>query len=383
MHVLFAHHEPLDESKARWVAIVRTLAAVARRARVTWLAADTAARIQDYATGHLGLALPDALEIRTLPSLHRKLGLTLNHVYFRACRRAVTEIGPDLLWIRSDKLAAHLLHKLAPCPPLVYEAHLIGELWAQDRGAPESAARRLHKLESAVYAGAAGVAAISDGLLNEIRERFEYRGKAAVVRSAVEPEVFRPTWKGGDGRTVVYVGTLQFWKGLGTLLEALAQTQDLKLRIIGGGTPAQKAELDGHIKALGLIERVEQLGHVPQHDLPAAIGDAACAVHPLAGGHSISARFTSPLKLFEYMALGLPIVAGDVPSIREILSDGKTTRLFDPGDAAALANALTEVCTDSALAARLSAAAMAKSAEHTYEKRAIRLDEFFTDVAGQ
>ena len=88
------------------------------------------------------------------------------------------------LWLRSDKLAAHVAHRRAG-PPLVFEAHLIGELWARDRGDAERKAARQHELERDIYARAAGVAAITHGLLHELRARFRYAGKAAVVPSAV------------------------------------------------------------------------------------------------------------------------------------------------------------------------------------------------------
>src|SRR5690606_14748273 len=145
MHVAFAHHEPIDPGKARWVAIVRSLAAVAALARVTWLTPDTPDAIRQYAHTHLGLDLPDTLHVQTLPSVHKPVGLTLTHVYFRACGKALARAGADVLWLRSDKLAAHFAPR--DTAPLVYEAHLIGPLWAADRGSTPRAAARLERIE--------------------------------------------------------------------------------------------------------------------------------------------------------------------------------------------------------------------------------------------
>ena len=60
MHVAFAHHEPLDATKARWVAICRTLASMARLTPVTWLTPDTAARVDAYFERELGAQRPIA-----------------------------------------------------------------------------------------------------------------------------------------------------------------------------------------------------------------------------------------------------------------------------------------------------------------------------------
>lgn len=376
MHVVFAHHEPIDAGRARWVAIVRSLAAVAELAPVTWYTPDSMERVSEYAKRHLALELPPGLKIATLPSLHKRMGLTLNSVFFRAFRKAVPHSGADVLWLRSDKLAAHAAHKGVSLP-LVYEAHLVGELWARDRGAPARKAARLHELERDIYARAAGVAAITQGLLDEIRARFGYSGPAAVVPSAVDTSLFKPVWQGGDGRTVAWVGTLQFWKGLELLLEALALAPGLRLKVVGGGKPEDEQRLKSEIARLGLDGRVELTGRVAQADIPLHVKTCACAVHPLPPEHSISARFTSPLKLFEYLAMGLPIVAADVPSVREVLQDKRTARLYQAGDARALAAALTELASDAALARRLSADAAQEGARHSYRHRAEQLLALF------
>ncbi|MCB9933682.1 MAG: glycosyltransferase [Planctomycetes bacterium] len=376
MRVVFAHHEPIDAGRARWVAIVRSLAAVAELTPVTWFTPDSPGRVREYAARHLALQLPAGLTIATLPSIHKRMGLTLNSVFFRAFRKGVAQARPDALWLRSDKLAAHAAHRRMKAP-LVYEAHLVGELWARDRGVSERKAARLHELERDIYGHASGVAAITQGLLDEIRTRFGYTGPGEVIPSAVDTNLFKPVWQGGDGRTVAWVGTLQFWKGLALLLEALELAPGLRLKIVGGGKPEDEQRLRAEIERRGLGQRVELTGRVAQADIPLHVKTCACAVHPLPPEHSISARFTSPLKLFEYMAMGLPIVAADVPSAREVLRDGQTARLYQAGDARALTAALTEVASNGALASRLSANAAAEGARHGYGQRAARLLALF------
>ncbi|MCA8947027.1 MAG: glycosyltransferase, partial [Planctomycetes bacterium] len=302
-----------------------------------------------------------------------------NSVFFRAFRKGVAKSGADVLWLRSDKLAAHAAHRRLKIP-MVYEAHLVGELWARDRNAGERKAARLHELERDLYAHTSAVCAITQGLLDEVRERFDYTGPADVIPSAVDTSLFKPVWNGGDGRTVAWVGTLQFWKGLDVLLRAIAMSAGLQLKIVGGGKPEDEQRLRDEIARLNISERVELTGRVSQQDISLHVKSCACAVHPLPPEHSISARFTSPLKIFEYMAIGLPIVAANVPSVQEVLHDADNARLFEPGSVEALSNALQEVSGNRELASKLSNKAVIDSRDYSYQRRAEKLVKLFQQV---
>ena len=94
----------------------------------------------------------------------------------------------------------------------------------------------------------------------------------------------------------------------------------------------------------------------------------------------LSTHATSPLKLFEYMAAGRAIVASDLPSIREVLTDDVSAVLVAPGDAAALAQGIRRLADDAALRARLAAAAARAVAEYSWDERAARLEALFSDV---
>jgi glycosyltransferase involved in cell wall biosynthesis len=378
MHVAFAHHEPVSTNHARWVAMVRTLAAVASAdgvERVTWFTPEQPRRVHAYADQHLGLKLPEKLHFHRLPHVRRLAGLTLNAVFFRACRRALNRSSADVLWLRSDKLAAHVAGRTHM--PMVYEAHLVGPLWAQDKQSSSKRVARLERIERRLYAGADGVAAITRGLLEEVLVRYQFKGPSAVVPSGVDLEAFPPVWQGGDSQTVAYVGTLKFWKGLDTLLEALRLAPTLRLLLIGGGSTDEQERLEQRMHELEISDRVELAGRMPQTDIPGRVAHAACAVHPLPPGHSISARFTSPLKIVEYLAMGLPVVAADVPSVRELLKDGKTARLYPAGDAEALARILTKLCTDPKASGELSIAGKQSAKEFSYTNRAARLVNLF------
>ena len=91
---------------------------------------------------------------------------------------------------------------------------------------------------------------------------------------------------------------------------------------------------------------------------------------------AISREHTSPLKLFEYMAAGRPIVASDLPSLREVLRHGDNAWLMQPDDPAALAQGIQHLLAEPALAARLAAQAQEEVQAYTWEQRAANILRF-------
>ncbi|MEX1128145.1 MAG: glycosyltransferase, partial [Vicinamibacterales bacterium] len=179
-----------------------------------------------------------------------------------------------------------------------------------------------------------------------------------------------------------YAGHLYAWKGVDILLEAIAQVPDVRGLIVGG----HEAEPDlGRVKALaarlGIGDRVTFTGLVPPSDVPAHLATASMLVLPNPAS-AISTHFTSPLKLFEYMAAGRAIIASDLPAIREILRDGENALLVEPGNAAAIAAAMRRLIDNPGLAADLAQAAAAEAADYTWPRRAERLETLLKDVAG-
>jgi len=179
---------------------------------------------------------------------------------------------------------------------------------------------------------------------------------------------------------VAYAGHLYAWKGVDVLLEALARLPDVRGLIVGGHrAEPDLARTQSLAERLGLGERVTFTGLVEPARVPDLLSQADVLVLPNTAS-AISTRFTSPLKLFEYMAARRPIVASDLPSIREILRDGENALLVSAGNADALAAAIDRLLADRDLAARLARAAFDEVPLYSWERRAERLESLFADV---
>lgn len=210
----------------------------------------------------------------------------------------------------------------------------------------------LHALQAQV-AAARVVACVSrpvaDWVLSHCPEAAD---KVRVTPNGVNTDRIVPTPAvPGSMPVVLFVGTLKPWHGVEVLLEAAAlAAQEWQVRIVGDGPEGP-----------ALAERAEQLGlHVDfrgalaPSDVPAAMAGATVAVAPYprsVGGDD----YFSPLKIYEYSAAGLPVIASAVGQVPTIVSDEHNGLLVPPSDPAALAAAIDALVADPARARALGA----------------------------
>lgn len=311
-----------------------------------------------------------------------------------ATRRAVGARDVDVVLTRDLGVASLLLRwPRRRRPPLVYESHgyapvvsgLLPEMLSTAPPASRGKARRLERWERQVWREAEGYVTITEALARDLQERL-----GAVRDVHVVPDGARMgpkaafDWIGPPGPSssvsalVVYAGHLYPWKGVEVLIEALALATSLRGRIVGGH-PAEPdlGRLQARAQQLGLAGRIEFTGFQPPTAVAASLQAADVLVLPNRAT-TVSARYTSPLKLFEYLAAGRPIVASDLPAIREILRDNENARLVPADDPRALADALLALTRDTALAVRLARGAFDTASEYSWDRRATRLEAVLT-----
>ncbi len=171
-----------------------------------------------------------------------------------------------------------------------------------------------------------------------------------------------------DAKVVVYTGHLYARKGADTLAQAASLVPDALFVFVGGTKPY----VEQFRARWGSVSTIRVVGHVPPTLVPQYLHAADVVVIPNSGVNADARVFTSPMKLFEYMASGTPIVASDVPAIREIVGDEEAC-FFSPDDPAALAASIQSVLANPSDAFARVARAKQKAEEYTWDKRAERI----------
>ncbi|HKP19508.1 MAG TPA: glycosyltransferase [Gaiellaceae bacterium] len=170
-----------------------------------------------------------------------------------------------------------------------------------------------------------------------------------------EERIFRPGWQPSDGFCALFVGKLIPLHGLDTILAAARLVPDLRIRIVGSGQLERLLETRP--------PNVEHVPWVEYERLPDELHRASCALGIF--GTSEKAVRVIPNKAFQALACGAPLVTADTPAARELLTDGESALLVQPGDPETLAAALRRLAEEQGLAERLSQQGLA-----AYEARA-------------
>jgi glycosyltransferase involved in cell wall biosynthesis len=174
-----------------------------------------------------------------------------------------------------------------------------------------------------------------------------------------------------------YVGrfqTLEMEKGIPELIAAAAllgaSDKDGPILLIVGG-PMEAVPLYLEVaRSVGLAEdRLRFVDRVPTWEVPTWMRACDILTLPYSTNRTFYYSF-SPLKLFEYMAAGVPIVASDLPALREILRDGENALLVEPGNPTTLAQAISRLLADEELMVSLSRRAEDDVQCYTWERRA-------------
>lgn len=225
--------------------------------------------------------------------------------------------------------------------------------------------RDLHHLELAearlvtTAGSASAIAAVSEPVAAWVRDRVP-DAATTVVPNGVNTDRFHPpAVQPTRPFTVGFVGTLKPWHGVETLVEAVASLRherpDTRLLLVGDGP--RREYLEG--LAAELQVPCTTTGAVQPAEVPALLRAMDVAAAPYPAGDA--AAYFSPLKVLEYLAAGIPVVASDTGQVPTLLDHGRAGVLVAAGDVAALADGLLMLARDPERRRRLAAAGRAKA----------------------
>jgi len=289
-----------------------------------------------------------------LPWPQRRHG-SLN--YAAAVRSYLRRIPkPDLVY---GRCAPALIAASCHCAPVVYEAH----------AAPTGTARAITESLLFLRSQFTRLVVISSALRDHYTQRFGFLLKNTSIVCAHDgadcPSVPIRQRVATSRPKVGYVGMLYEGKGAEVVVEVARRLPEIDFELIGGPENLVRhwRQQTRHLK------NVEFCGYIPPSEVPKRLTDFSVLLLPpgrrvaaYGGGGDIS-RWMSPLKMFEYMASGVPILAADLPVLREVLVDGVNALIAPPDNPSIWAERVLTLLQDSKLASDL-----ARNARQTLEQ---------------
>jgi len=310
--------------------------------------------------------------------------------FFRIIKLSLTR--KKLIYYTRDLRFAYLYSFLGRIfkAKTIFEAHTVSHrhfaeihtLYNSLKSSTHEELKRKMKIEAKVYGKIDGVITITGHLKRQIQDDFNPRCQIKIVRDAADP-LMKPD-RDEKLHGIFYIGQLYPWKGVDILLKSMCSVNGGEiLNIVGGLEYENDLENLKRLASLLKIEKkVKFIGTVPHKEVGEYIRRAKICVIPLPFSQ-IAAYYTSPMKMFEYLAAGKAIVASNLPSLAEVLKDGHNALLCKPDDPVTLAEAINNLLRDSKLRFKLSENAWKDSHAYSWERRADAILSFFKEISSQ
>ncbi|NCC05440.1 MAG: glycosyltransferase [Proteobacteria bacterium] len=327
-----------------------------------------------------GLEPTTGLKIHPLPGFHKGLyGLI-----FRACLlREWLRAPQNTVFYARDITEALLLarfKRLLPIRhPVFYEIHEL--LSEQQRILKTGRDGHFARVETEILAAMDGVVCISPVLVDGLKSVYGFAGPTLVAPMGYNPRLFQvaPDVDFSGQITIAYVGSLYESKGIHNLVRAMGYLPARFRLLVVGGNPNRELEC---LRALardmpGGRERIEFCGYLPQSELFPRLASCAMMTIP----QSSEAEFFSPIKLYEAIGMGLPLVATPIPALTSVLERDVDAVIAEGTSPQALADAVVKMVSDWPRARRMQEHLRRRAAESTWGIRAAACLDFMAEVS--
>ena len=316
--------------------------------------------------------------------LYELCELTYNLIAYHKLSKAIRLHNPDCIYERYNLfLLAGIWVKRRYRLPLLLEVN--APLFDERSNYTGIALRNLARwTEEYAWRNADVVLPVSRMLAERIRKAGVESDNVYVIPNGIDPGRFSVGIDGFESKkrlgiekriVLGFTGFMREWHGLERVVALLAdKLRNAHLLIVGDG-PA-RCSIEECALRLGVQDRITITGVVSRDDVALYISAFDIALQPDV------VEYASPLKLFEYLALGKAIVAPDKPNIREVLCHNRNAMLFDADDDSAFRTAIERLCEDSTLRTRLAQKARdtVREGGFTWKNNARKVVSLFREV---
>ncbi len=329
---------------------------------------------------------------RKMPRFLKELAIIVNNRKYRKNgMRAIREHNPDILMVRDclfNFWGEYLVQKSSL--PFVLEVNAPHTLETQ-YFSTLSLSYLAKRAEERTWHRADAIIVVSKTIKEILISRGISEEKICVVQNGVNPEKFHSGINGEDvrnrysleGRVVIgFIGSLKKWHGVGMLLEVgkkiIESSRDVTFLVVGDGP--LKHELKKYVLDNNLQKYVIFTGRIDHDKIPPYIAAMDIAVLPYP---AIKNFYFSPLKLYEFMAMGKPIIASRLGQIQEVLEAGRDSELVKPGNQKEWYEKLIKLIDNQDYRAYLGQNVKMKGSQFTWDRNAKMIEDILYKVLGK
>lgn len=384
LQVLYTTFDEIPGPKGASTHVLANVAALAAAGANVWLVTpgreDRDVMSLDCGARQVILGCPDGNPIGRVRTFREKLvhwlaPRSFDVLHVRSIFEGIPLVDPHV------RRSSRLLYEVNGFPSIELKYHYANLI--DDRQLLDKLARQ----ECDLLAAADRIVTVSQVNRDEIVARGAAPERVRVIRNGVDTQLFpfqSPTDVGAGPIEIAYVGTLATWQGIEVLIEAvglLRRERPARLRLLGPASRARRDELERLVRRLRLDDVVEFLGTGTQADVVRLLHSSHLTAVPLLPVDRNTRQGCCPLKLLEAMAAGCPVVASDLPVVRELAEPELEVLLVRPHDARHLKNAITRLVDSPGLAQSLAQTARKRvEREGTWQRAARELVETYVTL---
>ena len=316
--------------------------------------------------------------------VRRSIAMRLWRIAATMCRAAGQLSGHDILYLRAHPLlwplarlakarGLHVIHEVNGREADIFVTHR----WARPL------ASLLIWFQRAQYRDATAIAAVTQGLVEWLQSLPGITQQIGCVANGVNLDVFSPNVPRHSDSPItpyaIFFGGFHPWHGIETMLAAARHTawpKEVKFVLVGDGPEAPF--VDAAACETPLSDRILRFGYRDQKTLAAFISHAIVSLVIIENSHGKAETGLAPLKLFESLACGVPVIVSDHPGMGDLVRKARCGLIVPERDPAALAQAVAEIAADPARILALGRAARDEAlARFSWDARAIELLRMF------
>ena len=381
MKILYHHRTASKDGQA--VHIEEMIKAMRKLGPHVIVAAPAGAEAQEFGASS---GWVDRIRAQLPKAIYELLELGYSLAAYRRLATLARTHQPDFIYERYNLylLAGVWLHRRFNLPLLLeVNAPLADE---RNRYGGLAFPRLARRIESWTWRGADRVLPVTRVLGDYVRRAGVPDACIHVIPNGINQEHFdaapdnasAKARLGLEGRTVLgFTGFVRDWHGIDRVIDWMARHQnDARVHLLMVGDGPVRTDLESQARRLGIAEQVTFTGLVHRDRVPEMVAAFDIALQPAV------TDYASPLKLFEYLALGKAVIAPKEPNLMEVLRDGENARLFDGRAPGAFEAALDELLTDADLRGRLGKGARRSIDEQhlTWVENARRVTEIAAEL---